>query len=70
MNVSSLGTIQFDIYSRKTSSHLKGFVICLKKVLLTTVLRIDNSGRSVIHTFDDNSETMLVTIIYDILNKR
>ena len=33
-------------------------------------LRIDNSGRSVIHTFDDNSETMLVTIMYDILNKR
>ena len=36
----------------------------------TPVLRIDNSGRSVIYTFDDNSEIMLVTIIYDILNKR
>ena len=33
-------------------------------------LRIDNSGRSVIYTFDHNSETVLVIITYNIPNKR
>ena len=33
-------------------------------------LRIDNSGRSVIYTFDHNSETALVIITCDIPNKR
>ena len=34
-----------------------------------STLRIDNSGRSVIYTFDHNSETVLVIICY-IQNKR
>ena len=34
------------------------------------MLRIDNSGRSVIYTFDHNSETALVIITCDIPNKR
>ena len=34
------------------------------------LLRIDNSGRSVICTFDHNSETVLVKITCDIPNKR
>ena len=33
-------------------------------------LRIDNSGRSVIYTFDHNSQTMLVTIVCDIPSYR
>ena len=33
-------------------------------------LRIDNSGRNVIYTFDHNSETALVIITCDIPNKR
>ena len=33
-------------------------------------LTIDNSGRSVIYTFDHNSETVLVMITCDIPNKR
>ena len=33
-------------------------------------LRIDNSGDSVIFTFDHNSETVLVIIACDIPNKR
>ena len=34
------------------------------------MLRIDNSGRSVISNFDHNSKTMLVIITCDIPNKR
>ena len=34
------------------------------------ILRIDNSGRSVIYNFDHDSETMLVIITCDIPNKR
>ena len=33
-------------------------------------LRIDNSGRSLIHTFNNNFETVLVIIMCDIPNKR
>ena len=33
-------------------------------------LRIDNSGRSVIYTFDHNSEAVLVMITCDIPDKR
>ena len=33
-------------------------------------LRIDNSGRSVIYTFDQNSGAVLGIITYDIPNKR
>ena len=35
---------------------------------IKSLLRIDNSGRSVIYTFDHNSQTMLVTIVCDIPN--
>ena len=34
------------------------------------LLRIDNSGRSVIYTFDHNSETALVIITCDIPNEK
>ena len=33
-------------------------------------LRIDNSGRSVIYTCDQNSGSVLGIVTYDILNKR
>ena len=33
-------------------------------------LRIDNSGRSVIYTFDHSSETVLAIMTYDIPNER
>ena len=38
--------------------------------LYITMLRIDNSGRSVIYICDHNSQTVLVIITYNIPNER
>ena len=37
---------------------------------ISNVLRIDNSGRSVIYTFDHEPETVLIIITCNIPNKR
>ena len=61
--------LNFDFIFKKTETSCY-FLSFIFYISLIKTLRIENSGRSAIYTFDNNSETVLVIITFDIPNKR